>query len=64
MSAIFTPFIVESYKLLGEQLSPAFFGQGGYTVRVNLMWFGSLILSLIASLFCIQFKMWLGNYEV
>jgi hypothetical protein len=67
-SAILTPFIAESYKLLEKQdpsqPSPAFFGRDGYTVRVNAMWFGSLILSLIAGLFSIHCKMWLDGYGV
>jgi hypothetical protein len=63
-SAIITPFLAESYKLLGLHPSPPFFGRDGYTVRVNAMWFGSLILSLIAGLFSIHCKMWLDGYGV
>ena len=63
-SAIITPFLAESYKLLGQHPSPPFFGRDGYTVRVNAMWFGSLILSLIAGLFSIHCKMWLDGYGV
>jgi hypothetical protein len=63
-SAIITPFLAESYKLLDQQPSPAFFGRGGYSVRVNAMWFGSLILSLIAGLFSIHCKMWLDGSGV
>jgi hypothetical protein len=63
-SAIITPFLAESYKLLDQHPSPDFFGRGGYTVRVNAMWFGSLILSLIAGLFSIHCKMWLDGYGV
>ncbi|KAL0961150.1 hypothetical protein HGRIS_006122 [Hohenbuehelia grisea] len=66
-SAILTPFIVESYKLLllpdGEPI-PAFFGKNGYTVRVNAMWFGSLMFSLIAALLSIHYKQWLDGYLV
>jgi len=63
-SAILTPFIAESYKLLGGQPSPGFFDPDGFPVRVNAMWFGSLILSLIAALVSIHCKMWLDGYGV
>lgn len=40
------------------------FGADGYKIRVNAMWFGSLILSLIAALFSIHCKQWLDGYGV
>jgi len=61
-SAILTPFIAESYKLLEKQPSADLFGRHGFAVRVNTMWFGSLILSLMAGLFSIHCKMWLDSY--
>jgi len=67
-SAILTPFIVESYKLLerrdSSHISPNIFGPDGYRVRVNAMWFGSLILSLLVALFSIHCKQWLDGYGV
>jgi len=67
-SAIVTPFIVESYKLLEiqdpSQPSPSFFGRDGYKVRVNAMWFSSLIFSLVAALISIHCKQWLDGYGV
>jgi hypothetical protein len=64
-SAILTTFIVESYKLLDiYNPPPGFFGPGGYTVRVNAMWFGSLMTSLIAALLSIHCKQWLDGYGV
>lgn len=69
-SAIVTPFIVESYKLLDfdtqspSQPSPSFFGRDGYKVRVNAMWFSSLIFSLVAALLSIHCKQWLDGYGV
>ncbi|KAF8895514.1 hypothetical protein BD779DRAFT_1466914 [Infundibulicybe gibba] len=61
-SAILTPFIIESYKLLQSAGASTFFGKGGYRIRVNAMWFGSLIVSLIAALLCIHCKQWLDGY--
>jgi Family of unknown function (DUF6535) len=69
-SALVTPFIVESYKLLDfdtqspSQPSPSFFGRDGYKVRVNAMWFSSLIFSLVAALLSIHCKQWLDGYGV
>jgi hypothetical protein len=52
-----TPLIVESYKLLR---SSSFFGPGGYAVRVNAMWAGSLVavIFLFTALLAIYFKQW------
>ena len=58
-----TPFIVESYKLL-DGPPPSFFGPGGYAVRVNAMWIGSLVINLITALLAIHFKQWLDGYTV
>ncbi|KIM89056.1 hypothetical protein PILCRDRAFT_209819 [Piloderma croceum F 1598] len=67
-SAIVMPFIVESYKLLetqsSSQPSPSFFGRDGYKVRVNAMWFSSLIFSLVAAMLSIHCKQWLDGYGV
>lgn len=40
------------------------FGPGGWKVRVNTMWFGSLVMSLIAAGFSIHCKQWLDGYGV
>jgi len=61
-SAIITPFIAESYKLLHNP-TPEYFASGGYTVRVNVMWFGSLVTSLTAALLSIRCKQWLDGYD-
>jgi len=63
-SAIVTPFIVESYKLLHDNPSADFFGPGGYAVRVNAMWIGSLVINIITALLAIHFKQWLDGYSV
>ncbi|KAF7982921.1 hypothetical protein HWV62_25202 [Athelia sp. TMB] len=66
--AIVTPSIVETYKLLksGNPSAPLLsaFGPGGWKVRVNCMWFGSLMMSLVAALFSIHCKQWLDGYGV
>jgi hypothetical protein len=33
-----------------------------YAVRVNALWFLSLVMSLVVSLFCILFKQWIRSY--
>lgn len=63
-SAILTPFIVESYHMLEGQGPLPYFGTNGYKVRVNAMWFGSLLFSLIAALLSIHCKQWLDGYLV
>jgi len=63
-SAIITPFICQSYPLLTEGPVPGYFGPRGYIIRVNVMWFGSLMTSLIAALLSIHCKQWLDGYGV
>jgi hypothetical protein len=67
-SAILTPFIVESYKMLQRtdpfEPLPPLFGPNGYKVRVNVMWFSSLIFSLVAAMLSILCKQWLDGYGV
>jgi hypothetical protein len=66
-SAILTPFLLESYKLLqptnGEP-SPGFFGKDGYKIRVNAFWFSGLVLSMICVLLATQARTWLDHYQV
>jgi hypothetical protein len=66
-SAILTPFLVESYKLVGldsESKHPGFFSAGGWKLRVNAFWFGALMVSVIAALLAIHCKQWLDGYTV
>lgn len=55
---------MESYKMLEGESPSQVFKPAGYKVRVNVMWFGSLVCSLVAALLSIQCKQWLDGYGV